>query len=62
MTHKFEYVIDLKHGYRPVMETEEVTEVRFVVEASCFASANRMVKALLKDAPNVTGIISACID
>lgn len=46
--HKFEYRIDLKEGYRPVMQKEEETEVRFVIEAKNRATADRMVKALLK--------------
>ena len=58
---KFEYVIDLKKGYRPVMQTEEEMEVRFVIEAKNRATADRAVKALLEDAPNVEEITGICI-
>lgn len=50
---KFEYYVDLKEGYRPVMQEEEETEVRFVIEAKNRATADRAVKALLKGAANV---------
>lgn len=43
---KFEYYVELKEGYKPVMQTEEETDVKFVIEAKNRATADRMVKAL----------------
>lgn len=59
--HRFEYWVDLKEGYRPVMQEEEETEVRFVVEAKNRATADRMVMALLKGAANVKEYGGYCI-
>ena len=50
---KFKYYVELKEGYKPVMQTEEETDVKFVIEAENRATADRMVKALLKNAENV---------
>lgn len=59
---KFEYYVDLKEGYRPVMQEAEETEVRFVIEAKNRATADRAVKALLKGAENVKDYGGFCID
>lgn len=59
---KFEYVVDLKEGYKKTLETEMTDEVRFVIEAKNFATANRAVKALLKEAPNVKRLCGVCIE
>ena len=59
---KFEYCVELKEGYRPVMKEEEETEIRFVIEAKNRATAERAVKALLKDAANVKEYSGICID
>lgn len=59
---RFEYIVDLNRGYRPVMQTEEETEVRFVIEAPNRATADRAVKALLKEAPNVKEYSGICIE
>lgn len=59
---RFEYCVDLKEGYRPVMQEEEETEVRFVIEAKNRATADRAVKALLNGAENVKNYIGFCID
>lgn len=59
---KFEYCVDLKAGYRPVMQEAEETEVRFVIEAKDRATADRAVKALLKGAENVKDYGGFCID
>lgn len=59
---KFEYYVELKNGFRNVLDLEETMELRFVVEASCFANAQRMVKAMLKDAPNVVEFSGICIE
>lgn len=57
---KFEYVAELKEGYIPTMETEAVTEVKFVIEAKNRVTADRMViKALL--AGNVKEVSGICI-
>ena len=58
---KFEYYVELKEGYRPVMQSEEQEEVRFVIEAKNRATADRAVKALLKDAANVKRYGGICI-
>lgn len=50
---KFEYIVELKNGFCPVLKNEEETEIRFVIDASCRVNADRMIKAMLKDAPNV---------
>lgn len=59
---KFEYYVELKEGYRPVMQTEEETDVKFVFEAENRATADRAVKALLKNAENVKRYDGVCIE
>lgn len=62
---KFEYFAELKEGYKPVMpvvETEEKTEMSFIIEAKNRATADRMVKALLKEAANVERYSGICIE
>lgn len=59
---KFEYFVELKEGYRPVLQTEEETEVRFVIEAKNRATADRAVKALLKGAENVKEYDGICVE
>ncbi len=59
---KFEYYIELKEGYRLVMETEEETEVRFVIQAKNRVTADRAVKALLKGAKNVKDYCGVRVD
>lgn len=59
---KFEYIVDLKEGYKPVMQTEEETEVRFIIEAKNRVTADRAVRALLKDAGNVEEWSGICIE
>lgn len=59
---RFKYFVELKEGYRPVMQEEEETDVSFVVEAENRATADRMVKALLKGAENIESYFGACID
>lgn len=59
---KFEYIVDLKEGYKPVMQTEEETEVRFIIEAKNRVTADRAVRALLKDAGNVEEWNGICIE
>ena len=58
---KFKYYVELKEGYRPVMETGEETEISFVIEAKNRATADRMVKVLLKEAANVKEYGGFCI-
>ena len=58
---KFEYVVDLKEGYRKILEIEMTDEVRFVIEAENRATADRAVQALLKNAPNIKEYIGICI-
>ena len=59
--HKFEYSIELKNGYKPVMETEMETEINIVIEAKCRVDADRAIKALLRP-DNVNECIGICID
>lgn len=59
---KFEYVIELKEGYRPVMQLEEETDVRIVIEAKNRATADRAMKALLKGAENVKEYDGCCVE
>ena len=56
---KIQFYITLKEGYKPInplMGDYEENEISIVVEARNMATANRMVKALFKDAPNVAEI------
>ena len=50
---KFQFNIELKEGYKPVMENNEEKEIEIIVEAKNYATASRIIRALLKDAPNV---------
>ena len=59
---KFKYYVELKEGYKPVMQTEEETDMKFVIEAKNRATADRMVKALLKNAENVKRWDGICIE
>lgn len=59
---KFEYIVDLKEGYRKILETEVTDEVRLVIEAENRATADRAVSALLRNAPNVKKYIGICIE
>lgn len=59
---KFAYYILLKKGFCKVMETEETDTVRIVIEAGNRATADRAVRALLKDAPNVREYSGVCIE
>ena len=58
---KFEYVIELKEGYKPVMSLENETTVKLIIEAPNRVTADRMVSAMLKEASNVTDISGVCI-
>lgn len=57
---KFEYFIELKEGYKPVMQTEEET-IKILIEAENRATADRAIKALLKDASNVKEYDGICV-
>lgn len=59
---RFKYHIELKEGYKQTMEPETETEISFVIEAKNRATADRMVKALLKDATNIKGGNCICIN
>lgn len=59
---KFEYYVELKEGYKPVMESELETDIRFVIEAKNRVTADRAVSALLKGAANVKECSGVCID
>ena len=60
---KVMFNIELKEGFRQTMETYEENEISIVVEAKNYATASRMVRALLKDAPNVaTNYGGVCIE
>lgn len=58
---KFKYIACLKKGYRPVMEIEEETETSFIIEAENRVTADRIVEAMLKDAPNIKECSGFCI-
>lgn len=59
---RFEYYVELKEGYRTVMHNEEEKDIKFVIEAPNRTIADRAVKALLKDTPNVERYDGICID
>ena len=59
---KIEYCAEVIRGYKPTMETEEQKLVYFTIEAKNRVTADRMLKALLKGAPNVIEISGVCID
>lgn len=59
---KFEYIVDLKEGYRKILETEVTDEVKIVIEAQNRATADRAVQSLLKNAPNVKEYVGICIE
>lgn len=59
---KFEYIVDLKEGYRKILETEVTDEVKIVIEAQNRATADRAVSALLKNAPNIKEYVGICIE
>lgn len=59
---KFEYIVDLKEGYRKVQDTEITEEVKFVTEAKNRVTADRAVQALLKNSPNIKEYIGICIE
>lgn len=58
---KFAYTVDLKEGYNSTMQDTEETRLTFVITAKNRATADRMVKALLKGAQNVNECIGICI-
>lgn len=59
---RFEYIVILENGFTPVLQSETETEVRFVIEAKNRVTADRMVKAMLKDNWNVKSWSGICID
>lgn len=59
---KFGYWVELKEGFKQTSQLEEETDVNFVIEAKNRATADRMVRAMLKDAPNVVEYSGICID
>lgn len=59
---KFEYTVDLKEGYKPTTQDTEETELTFVITAKNRATADRMIKALLKGAQNVAECVGVCIE
>lgn len=58
---KFEYYVELKEGYIPTMQTEEETDVYFVIEAKNRVTADRAVKALFENATNIKRYDGVCI-
>lgn len=50
---KFQYTIELKEGYKQTTLDETETELDIIISAKNRATANRMIKALLKGAQNV---------
>lgn len=59
---RFEYIVILENGFTPVLQSETETEVRFVIESKNRVTADRMVKAMLKDNWNVKSWSGICID
>lgn len=58
--YRFKYYVDLKENCELFDRTE--ADISFVIEAKNRAAANRIVKAMLKDAPNVKAYDGVCID
>lgn len=50
---KFQYTIELKEGYKQTTLDETEAELDIIISAKNRATANRMIKALLKGAQNV---------
>ena len=59
---KFQYWIELKDGYTPTMETEKENELSIIIEAKNRATAERMIRKLFKDAPNINDYNGIAID
>lgn len=59
---QFEYIIELKEGYKPIMQNERETKVKFLIEAEDQATADRAVDALFKGSANVKDYCGCCID
>lgn len=62
MLHKFEYYVELKVGFTPVLATAEETELTFVIEAKNRVTADRMVRAMLQGNDNIIHWSGICID
>ena len=59
---KFEYYIELKEGYRPVMETDIEKDIRIVIEAENRVTADRAINAMMKGAPNIKECRGICTE
>lgn len=59
---KFEYFVDLKEGYKKVLEVEPTEQIRFIVESENRVTADRAVKALLTNATNIKKCLGICIE
>lgn len=59
---KFKYDIELKEGYKPVLEDEVETEISFVIVAKNRATADRMVKAMFQGSSNIVSFCGISID
>lgn len=59
---KFEYYIELKEGFKPVMETELETNISIVIEAKNRVTADRAINAMLKNAPNIKEYSGICVE
>ena len=53
----FKYFIEVKDGYKPCMELEEVNEIEITIQAKCRVDADRMFKALMKP-DNIIDIVT----
>ena len=58
----FKYWIQVKEGYKPVLETEKKNEIEIYIKAKNRATADRMVKALTTGNSNITDIDGICWD
>ena len=63
---KFSFSFELKDGYTPInplVDTYEEKEISIVVEARNYATASRMIKALLAGSTNIAESYGGvCID
>lgn len=56
----FKYWIQVKEGYKPVLETEKKNEIEIYIKAKNRATADRMIKALTGGNDNIIDIDGIC--
>ena len=57
---QFEYYIELKDGYKIVMDTEKTNEMVIIISAPNRVTADRMIKAMLSN-DNIKDYSGICI-